>query len=57
MVDLRERHLGVLEGLTRFEAAQQHPADFANLSGSPDAKPQACKPNAMCAWTYTVKVL
>ncbi|KAL0044791.1 hypothetical protein WJX82_009713 [Trebouxia sp. C0006] len=40
VVDLRERHLGVLEGLTRFEAAQQHPADFANLSGSPDAKPQ-----------------
>lgn len=40
LVDLRERHLGVLEGLTRFEAAQQHPADFANLSGSPDAKPQ-----------------
>lgn len=42
MIDLRERHLGVLEGLTRFEAAQQHPADFANLSGAPDAKPQAC---------------
>ena len=47
MVDLRERHLGVLEGLTRFEAAQQHPADFANLSGSPDAKPQACR-NTIC---------
>ena len=42
-VDLRERHLGVLEGLTRLEAVQQHPADFANLSGSPDAKPQACR--------------
>ena len=40
MTQLRERHLGVLEGLTRLEAAQQHPADFANLSGSPDSKPQ-----------------
>lgn len=41
--ELRERHLGVLEGLTRSEAAVQHPADFANLSGSPDAKPKARK--------------
>lgn len=39
--ELRERHLGVLEGLTRSEAAVQYPADFANLSGSPDVKPKA----------------
>lgn len=29
---LRERYLGVLQGLTRREAAQQHPAAFASLS-------------------------
>ena len=38
--ELRERHLGVLEGLTRTEAAQQFPTDFSAL-GTPDAKPQA----------------
>ena len=37
--DLRERHLGVLEGLTRTQAALQFPADFSAL-GSPDARPQ-----------------
>ncbi|KAL3133636.1 hypothetical protein ABBQ32_008150 [Trebouxia sp. C0010 RCD-2024] len=39
--ELRERHLGVLEGLTRSQAALQYPNDFANLSGAPGAKPQA----------------
>ncbi|KAL3133635.1 hypothetical protein ABBQ32_008150 [Trebouxia sp. C0010 RCD-2024] len=38
--ELRERHLGVLEGLTRSQAALQYPNDFANLSGAPGAKPQ-----------------
>lgn len=41
--ELRERHLGVLEGLTRSQAALQYPNDFANLSGAPGAKPQARK--------------
>lgn len=41
--ELRERHLGILEGLTRSQAAMQYPIDFANLSGAPDAKPQARK--------------
>ena len=40
VTQLRERHLGVLEGLTRSQAAAQHPHDFANLSGLPDAKPE-----------------
>lgn len=44
--ELRERHLGVLEGLTRSQAAVQYPTDFANLSGSPSAKPQVIKASA-----------
>ena len=44
--ELRERHLGVLEGLTRSQAAVQYPTDFANLSGFPNAKPQATKDSA-----------
>ena len=39
--ELRERHLGVLQGLTKTEAAQQQPAAFANLGGRPDCRIQA----------------
>lgn len=47
--ELRERHLGVLEGLTRSQAAVQCPQDFANLSGSPNAKPQGGESQAEVA--------
>lgn len=45
---LRERHLGVLQGLTRREAAQQHPAAFASLA-LPAAEPGEASGLAACA--------
>lgn len=36
--ELRERHLGVLQGLTKTEAAQQQSAAYACLGGSPDSR-------------------
>lgn len=39
--ELRERHLGILQGLTKSEAAQQCPEAFANLGGPADCRIQA----------------